>query len=272
MDCISIKDLEVFAHHGLLPEETILGQKFLVSTKLFLSTRQAGITDDIKCSIDYGNVCHLIKDIMENNTYKLIEALAEDIADHLLIDFPSVNSVEVEIKKPWAPILVSVDTVSVTITRSWHKVYLSIGSNMGDKKAFLDAAVEKLGKDPYAKNIKVSDYIATAPYGDVEQDDFLNGCVAIETIREPHELLALVNGMENQAGRVRDVHWGPRTLDIDILLYDDMIFSDSVLSIPHIDMCNREFVLQPLNQIAPYVIHPIYKQTISKLLEKLQGE
>ena len=102
-----------------------------------------------------------------------------------LMEFPEIRSLKTEIKKPWAPVGLPLNTVSVEITRSRHLVYLSIGSNIGDKRAYLDQAVTELDEHPMIFVKKVSDYFVTKPYGGVEQDDFLNGCVELETVLEP---------------------------------------------------------------------------------------
>ena len=116
----------------------------------------------------------------------------------------------------------------------------------------------------------VSNYIETEPYGPVEQDNFLNGCLEIETLYSPKELLKKVNQIEAEAGRTRDIHWGPRTLDIDIIFYGDEIVDEPDLKIPHVEMHKRLFVLEPLKQIAPYWIHPIFNRTVSQILEELK--
>ena len=92
----------------------------------------------------------------------------------------------------------------------------------------------------------------------------------IRTILPPHELLDRLHELEQEANRVRVIHWGPRTLDLDILLYDDLVLDDEELHIPHIEMHKRDFVLIPLAQIAPWVRHPVYNQTVQELLERLK--
>ena len=111
---------------------------------------------------------------------------------------------------------------------------------------------------------------STEPYGYTEQDEFLNSVMKIRTILPPHELLDRLHELEQEANRVRVIHWGPRTLDLDILLYDDLILDDEELHIPHIEMHKRDFVLIPLAQIAPWVRHPVYNQTVQELLERLK--
>ena len=270
MDYIIIDNLETFGYHGVFEEEAFLGQKFLVTAKLFLDTRKAGMTDNLKESLDYGEACQVIRKIVETERYMLSERLAEASAAKLLLAFSQLHEVEITVKKPWAPIHISVDTVSVTIRRGWHKVYLSIGSNMGDREGYLDLAIDQLNALPDTKVTAVSDYLETKPYGYVEQDDFLNGALEIETLKTPKELLETTLGIEKEAHRERLVHWGPRTLDIDILFYDDLILMDEKLTIPHVEIPKRDFVLEPLSAIAPYYMHPVYHKSVIQMLGELQ--
>ncbi len=265
MDYITIEDLEVFANHGMFEEELNLGQKFLVSVKLFFDTSGAGKSDDLNKSVNYADACANITKWMKTNRCRLIETVAERLAAKMLKDYPIVRSVEVTVKKPWAPIGLPLECVSITIKRRWHTVYLSIGSNMGDKEKYLRDGIDFINNSDDVRVLKVSGFIETPPYGGVEQDDFLNGAVKLETLLDPHDLLTLLHKAEDNAGRVRDVRWGPRTLDMDIVLYDNVIVDDEDLTIPHVDMTNRDFVLRPLKEIAPNAMHPVLRKTISEL-------
>lgn len=269
MDTIIIKDLETFGYHGVFEEEAFLGQKFIVTAELFLDTRKAGKTDDLQDSLDYGVACQLIKKIVKTERYHLIERLAEEIAEQLLLTFSLLQEVEITVKKPWAPVLISMDTVAVCIHRSWHKAYLSIGSNLGDKEGYLDFAIDQLNALPDTKVTAVSDFIVTKPYGNVDQDDFLNGALEIQTLKSAEDLLETIHSIEKEAGRERLIHWGPRTLDIDILFYDDDVIMTENLKIPHVEIPKRKFVLEPLVAIAPYHMHPIYHKPMVEMLEKL---
>ena len=218
MDKIRIENLEIFAKHGVFPEENFLGQKFVLSAVLHTDTRKAGLTDELSYSVHYGEVSHLIKKVVEENTWKLLETVAEATAKAILLSYPMVSQVDLTIKKPWAPIGLPLDTVSVEISRGWHTAYIALGSNMGDKEKYLNEAVEKLQQPSDCQVLKVSDFLVTAPYGGVEQDDFLNGALALKTLLTPQELLERLHEIEQEAHRERLIHWGPRTLDLDILL------------------------------------------------------
>lgn len=272
MDRIKIQNLEVFGHHGVFSEETKLGQKFLVNATMYTNTRAAGYSDDLEKSINYGEVCHFITGYMQNHTFKLIEAVAEHMAQAMLLEYPLLQKLDLEIRKPWAPIGLPLENVSVEISRGWHTAYIALGSNMGDKEKYLNEAVEKLQQTSDCQVLKVSDFLVTAPYGGVEQDDFLNGALALKTLLTPQELLERLHEIEQEAHRERLIHWGPRTLDLDILLYDDLVLDTPDLIIPHVEMHLRDFVLIPLTQIAPWKRHPILGLTVSQMLADLQAK
>lgn len=270
MDKIIIRSLEVFAHHGVFPEENKLGQKFLVDAVLYTNIRKAGMTDELEDSIDYGMVCHEISDFLQEHTYKLIEKAAEALAEHLLKQVNLLDAVEIEIRKPWAPVGLPMKEAAVSIYRAWHTVYLALGSNMGNKEEYIRRAIEELEEHDCCRVGVVSELISTEPYGVKEQDDFLNGCLEMKTLLPPEELLVFLHEIEESNGRERTLRWGPRTLDLDILFYDDMILDTENLTIPHIDMQNREFVLAPMEEIAPYKRHPVLNKTIRQMYAELK--
>lgn len=269
MDQIIIEGLKIFAHHGVYREENEKGQNFYVNAVLETDTRQAGIMDDLDLSTNYGEVCVFIDHFLREHTYRLIETAAERTAEALLLRFPLIRRLTLEVRKPEAPIPLPFASVSVKIVRGWRRAYLSCGSNMGERGAHLDGAVEALRADEKCRVLRVSDWIETAPYGGVEQADFLNGAVMLDTLYTPSELLERLHEIEREHGRERKIHWGPRTLDLDILLYEDCVMCTEELTIPHADMANRDFVLKPLAQIAPYERHPLTGKSILQMCGEL---
>ena len=117
--------------------------------------------------------------------------------------------------------------------------------------------------------LRTSEIIETEAYGDVATEAFLNGVIKVKTLLTPYELLRICHEIEKKAGRVRTAHWGNRTLDLDILFYDEMILEDEYLTIPHIDIKNRDFVLIPMAEIAPGFVHPVYRLTMKDMKENL---
>ena len=271
LDQIRIDNLEVYAHHGVYPEEKENGQFFYVNAILYTDTRNAGLQDDLSLSTNYGEVCQLIANRMQENTYDLIESVAEDLAEQILLSFDGVKKIDIEIRKPHAPVPLEFESVSVRIVREWHEVYLSLGSNMGDRRAFLEQGIEGLKQNRRIRVVQVAEMIETEPYGNVEQDEFLNTAVRILTLLTPKELLDYLHKVEQSAGRTREIHWGPRTLDMDILLYDKLIYEDDHLIIPHVDMENRSFVLEPLSKLAPNLRHPLTGRTVTQMLEAVNN-
>lgn len=269
MDKITIQNLEIFAKHGVYPEENFLGQKFVFSVVLYTSTRNAGLKDDLELSVNYGDVSHFIQRFVTEHTWKLLESVAEHLAQALLLEYPLAEKVDLRVQKPWAPVGLPLDTVSVEISRGWHTAYIALGSNMGDKKGYLDMAVKRLDERMDCQVKKVSDYLVTEPYGGVEQDDFLNGALELRTMLDPQELLETLHEIEQEANRVREIRWGPRTLDLDILLYDDLVLDTPDLHIPHIELHKRDFVLIPMEQIASWKRHPLTGKTIGEMKEEI---
>jgi 2-amino-4-hydroxy-6-hydroxymethyldihydropteridine diphosphokinase len=147
-------------------------------------------------------------------------------------------------------------------------VYIGIGSNIGDKTTNCQTAVECLAEA--GRIVGVSSFYYTEPVGYKEQEDFINAVASLQTSLSPSELLRICHAIEDRLGRRRTVRWGPRTVDLDILLYGDLVVSRPDLVIPHPLMALRKFVLAPLVEIAPAVIHPTLNKTMIQLLSELQ--
>jgi len=270
MDKIYLKDVEIFANHGVFKEEKTLGQKFILDIELSLNLEEAGKTGDLTKSVHYGELCHGIEEVFTTESYDLIETAAEKIAEYTLHAYPIVQSVRVKLKKPWAPIGRHLDYAAVEIERGWHEGYLSIGSNIGDKDKNLQDAIDKINSTKDIIVEMVSTFIKTEPWGYQDQEEFLNGALKIKTILSPKELMKKLLSIEEEMKRERIIKWGPRIIDLDIIFYDNIISEDEDVILPHPRMEEREFVLKPLCEIAPNKVHPILNKRVFRLLEEIQ--
>lgn len=269
-DCIKITNLKVFAYHGVFEEEKREGQDFYINATLYLNLHTPGKSDKLEDSLNYGEVCHFIHKVFTEKNYDLIEAACENLCTRMLLEFAQLQEVEVELQKPHAPIGLPFENVSVAMCRKWHRVYLSFGSNMGDSKALIAKGIEKITEHPFIRNVVSSKLLITKPYGPVEQPDFVNGCLKLDTLLNPEELLVFLHEVEAEADRTRELRWGPRTLDLDIIFYDKLVYESEALIIPHADMQNRQFVLEPLAELCPNYRHPVLGRTVKQMLGELK--
>lgn len=148
--------------------------------------------------------------------------------------------------------------------------YIALGSNLGDKEKNLRRALLLLTQQG-VEVVRVSSFISTEPYGVTDQPQFLNAVACVRTSLAPLALLDVLLATELAMGRVRLRHWGERNIDLDLLLYEDVVLDTPRLRLPHPDMQNRDFVLLPLAEIAPELKHPTLQKTIYKLKENLMN-
>ena len=150
------------------------------------------------------------------------------------------------------------------------RVHLSLGSNLGHRQAQIEAALQSIDQFKDTRLETVSAYYETAPLGGVEQPDFINVAATIETALKPLELLDATQSVERQAGRVRRIHWGPRELDIDIILWGAQVLNSERLTLPHPLFRERAFVLAPLAEISPDAVDPVTGKTIAELAQSTE--
>lgn len=269
-DFIKVTNMKVFAYHGVLEEEKKNGQDFYLNAKVYVDMRKAGITDKLEDTINYDMVCIYLAEVFAERVFDTIEAAAEYTLQEVIVNFPSIEAMELEVRKPHAPLTYVPEDISVTIYREWHTVYLSFGSNVGNPVGHINEAITLL-KNPYAiRNVRRSDLYVTKPYGPVEQNDFVNGCLEMETYMNPEELVTYIHEIEDYFERDRSIHWGPRPIDLDIVFWDDEIYNSQTLTIPHADMENRMFVLKPLSELCPGRRHPVWGKTVAQLKKELE--
>ena len=149
-------------------------------------------------------------------------------------------------------------------------VYLSLGSNMGNKFEYIDKAVECISRNSNINITKQSSYYETEPWGKTDQESFINICLEMETDLSPVQLLDEMQKIEASNGRTREVHWGPRTIDIDILLYGELKIKNEILTIPHMRMTERLFVLIPLREINKDIV--INYKKIDEYLNEIEDQ
>ena len=256
VDQIEINGLRVVTIVGALPHEREIPQPLQVDLVFDVDLRDAGRSDELGDTVNYGAVCDQIVATVTESKDVLLERLAARIADDVLA-FDRVEAVDVLLTKLRPPIAADAVSTAVRIRRTRagtdipprtaHVAYVALGSNLGDREGFLRLGVRELGNV-----VAMSDVFETDPVGGPDQGPFLNMVVAVETSLDPFALLRRCQRIEAEAMRQRVVHWGPRTLDVDIVHFDGVTIVSADLSIPHPRFGERGFVLAPLAEIAPH--------------------
>ncbi len=252
MDSIRIQGINAFGFHGVAAEERARGQHFVAEVELSLSLEAASHSDDLEDTVDYAEVIRLVRKIIGGEAHKTLEAVAGKIVAAILEQFSLVQAVKLTLIKPEAPIEQFDGEVSVTLERGtvrmspFHQVILGLGSNLGDRATMLASARYTLGELPGTHLLAASPIYETEPVGYTEQPLFLNQVVAVETLFSPTGLLRECLALEHEHGRERDIPNGPRTLDVDLLFYDNLRFRSPDLELPHPRWQERAFVVAPL--------------------------
>ncbi|MCH9815299.1 MAG: 2-amino-4-hydroxy-6-hydroxymethyldihydropteridine diphosphokinase [Actinomycetia bacterium] len=263
-DEIRISGISATGFHGVLSREQAHGQTFLVDIVLRLDLTAAAQSDDLTKTVDYGAVCEQVVARITEERYELIETLAGRIADDCLMN-AAVVSATVAVHKPDAPVAVRFADISVTVHRTrpphdfGYRVALGIGANLGDRIAALQYACRELPRRLGSRSTAISPIYETDPVGGPQQPDYLN-CVLILGLGEPgerpsatlpQEILQQCHEVEAALNRTREVRWGPRTLDVDILALGNLEVAEPDLQIPHPRLYERAFVLTPWADVDP---------------------
>ena len=250
LDKITLSRMEFEGHTGCFDFEKKDGQKFIVSIDIFVDRIKGCYTDDLGDTVDYSNIYEITKEIVTGDSGNLIECLAQKISDGVLKADSRIAKVIVNVSKPEAPVKGIFETMEVTIERRRKEfVILSLGSNMGDREDNILNAEEMLKALPGVYDFKCASIYETEPVGLEDQPYFLNTCVGFYTDIEPFELLDKIHVIENELHRTREVHWGPRTIDIDIIFYGDEVIMKPELTIPHPRWYLRSFVTVPAREL-----------------------
>lgn len=269
MDCIKIKNLEIFANHGVFKEEKSLGQKFLLSLSVYYSQSKAAKTDDLNYSINYGELCFEIIERYKKEKFDLIETSCLDIIKFIFEKYEIVEQVDLEVKKPWAPVHTGVDMISIKMSRKRRNFYIGIGTNIGDKEENIKEAIDLMKKNGI-NIVKESGLLKNKAWGKTDQDDFVNKIVVGSSYEDPDDLLRILNNIEDEMGRKRIEKWGPRIIDLDILFVDyEKIYTERLI-VPHPYIQEREFILEQLVEIAPHFVHPVLNKSVRVLYDELR--
>jgi len=253
-DHIYINGLRLLALVGVLPHEREVLQPVQVDIDMEVDLLEAGLTDNLVDSADYGAISVAVAETVRMSTDLLLERLASRIAERVL-QFDHVEVVDVRLTKLRPPIPEDVDSSAVRILRTRvdmrvparHRAIVALGSNLGDRGAYLRFGLERL-----SNVVAQSQVFETDPVGGPEnQGPYLNMVAIVDTDLDPFALLRRLLQIEAEAQRVRKVRWGPRTLDLDLLFYDDCTIQSEELTVPHPRFAERRFVLEPLAEVAP---------------------
>lgn len=254
-DRIEISGLRLMALIGVLAHERESPQPLQLDLSLHVDLNDAGFSDELGDTVNYGAVTEAVAALARESKDLLLERLAQKVAE-VVLTFERVEAVDVRLTKLRPPIPEDVESSAVQVYRSRrganvaprhpHIAIVALGTNLGDRVGFLRSALEQLA--PVAQ----SQVFETDPVGGPEaQGAYLNMVAVVETGLDPYALVRRLQRIEAEAGRQRVVHWGPRTLDLDLLFYDDVTIESDDLTVPHPRFAERRFVLAPLSEVAP---------------------
>ncbi len=261
-DRIEVRGLRVEAVHGVLEQERTAAQPFELDLDLYLALDTAASSDDLAHTADYAAAVDAAVAVMTGPPHRLLESLSAAVAEAVLAD-AALSAVTVTVRKLRPPLDHPVAFTAVRVHRSRSRVgpaagrvFVGLGSNVGDRRKHLRGAVAGL-----PGVVAVSQVYETEPLGGPPgQRPYLNLVVELAGGPTPRELLEVAGRLEAEAGRRRTVPWGPRSLDVDVLLVGDVVVEEDDLVVPHPRMWQRRFVVEPLAELAPDLVPPDVRQ------------
>ncbi|MBB2986234.1 2-amino-4-hydroxy-6-hydroxymethyldihydropteridine diphosphokinase [Terracoccus luteus] len=256
-DRILLEGVSAYGYHGVLADEKRDGQTFVVDVLIHLDAATAGRSDDLHDTVSYAEVAGQVVARITGPSFDLIERLAEVVADDVL-DHALVDAVEVVVHKPQAPVGHPFTDVQVRVVReNAPRVVVALGANLGDRGETLAAAVDALRDTDGLTVTRVSPVVETDPVGGPEQPPYLNAVVVGRSTMAPDTLLARLHEIEAEHGRTREIRWGARTLDLDLIAFGapgsrhEVTSDDPTLTLPHPRAHERAFVLVPWHDADP---------------------
>jgi len=224
--------------------------------------------DDLETTVDYAKLIDFVQELVPNTYYNLLESLSERISEELLERYSLAKVAHVTVAKP-AICGVQANHIAVSHTKARKfKVALALGSNDTLALQQIITAIEILGE--HVSDIKIGGFYKTTPVGYAQQNDFINTALIGYVNLRPEELLGKIKVIEKLMGKHEVFVNGPRCIDIDLILFDDLIYTHNFLTVPHKSMHLRDFVLKPLADVDPSWLHPVHNKTVAELLATLK--
>lgn len=285
VDQVAVRGIRGRGRHGVLDHEKRDGQDFSVDVVMHVPTVRAGRSDRLVDAVDYSEVAATAHRILTGPSLDLVEAVAEQIAAAVMADH-RLLAVDVTVHKPQAPVGVPFDDVTVSVRRTRDdlradtapaaavRAVLALGANLDDPYDTLHQAVLDLSLLDGVTVVETSPVVDSAPVGGPEQGRYLNAVVLVDTTLSPRALLHACQDVETAHGRTREVRWGARTLDVDVVVFGDVQLDAHELGLPHPMAASRRFVLLPWSLVDPAAQLQEYgfSRPVAELLEDLMDE
>ena len=252
---------------GCYPHERTTPQKLIIDLSASLHASNWLNPDNLETTVDYDGLIDFVQQEVNSTSYQLLESLAQHLSDKILEHYPIIYQLEIKLTKP-AICGVKAQAISVYYDcRRKFKVALALGANCDLPQQQIVTAIEILGE--FVTDIQIGGFYETTPVGGIAQDNFINTAITGYVSLKPEELLAKIKIIEKLMGKYESVKDGPRTIDIDLILFDDLVYQNNFLQLPHKSAHMRDFVLQPLADIALDWVHPLTNKSIGELLSAI---